>query len=246
MVKEPILKYSVTNEQLPAIVAGLAPRSIDRVLAIAGSGDQAFALLADADSVIAIDNNPKQLELVRQRIGLLSSGNFDAFLNPRRTGAYDFFLVSDYDLDLRRDFFKQEDRLNRIRSKLNRLELVEADISDFVQNRNGYNKTYLSNAFTYMGAPKSKALAATEHLRAIARRLPREGLVYVSEHPSLAMTIKLGGFSLFSDFLGIVSEALTGIHTDFLPEELTLERTLTRAARKKSSKVYPPAVYQRV
>ena len=61
------LAFDVTNESLDAVVAGVDPSSSDTVLAVGGSGDQAFALLGYADRVIVVDSNLKQLELISQR-----------------------------------------------------------------------------------------------------------------------------------------------------------------------------------
>ena len=48
------LEYSCTNEDLKGIMAGLDLSPTDRVLTVAGSGDQAFAFLEFARQVNSV------------------------------------------------------------------------------------------------------------------------------------------------------------------------------------------------
>ncbi len=89
--------YSTTNETLDAIILGLDIHTNDRVLAVGGSGDQAFALAASGASVVAVDKRQRQVEFMEQRHLLLSEGRVNeflqAYLTPTQPGknSYDFF-----------------------------------------------------------------------------------------------------------------------------------------------------------
>ena len=51
------LLYSSTNESLEGVVAGLDVKPKDRIIAVGGCGDQAFALLENVGKVIVVDSN---------------------------------------------------------------------------------------------------------------------------------------------------------------------------------------------
>jgi len=54
------VNYRTTNESLDAIVLALQPNKNDKILAVGGSGDQAFSLLEKAGEVCCVDNNEVQ------------------------------------------------------------------------------------------------------------------------------------------------------------------------------------------
>ena len=58
--------YARTNEDLTAIVKGLDVNPADYILAVGGSGDQAFALLENAKRVLAVDAEDQQVCHMRQ------------------------------------------------------------------------------------------------------------------------------------------------------------------------------------
>lgn len=71
--------FTCTNESLPAIIAGLSPSSADRILAIGGSGDQAFALLEHGAQVAVIDHDARQIDFIRHRAAALADGDYYEF-----------------------------------------------------------------------------------------------------------------------------------------------------------------------
>lgn len=58
--------YSHTNESLDAIVKGMNVNETDDIIAVCGSGDQAFALLEYAGSVLAVDSDRQQIEYAQK------------------------------------------------------------------------------------------------------------------------------------------------------------------------------------
>ncbi len=109
------IHFGNTNESLDAIIAGLDLSSKDTVLAIAGSGDQAFAILEHAKEVRAIDKNKVQINYVRWRINALKLNNLEEF--------YGFFGQHNYHDHKRKSkrYFSKKGRLQRIKSKLGNL-----------------------------------------------------------------------------------------------------------------------------
>jgi hypothetical protein len=129
-------------------MAGMDLTDDSVVLAIGGSGDQAFAMLDVAKGVIAVDSTPVQVRYIEQRRKQLSKGDFKNFMNPEG-GISDGFYKGDhsnewhYDLLRRRDSFFTPERLERIRAKANNIEVLNADITDV---RAKYSRIYATNA----------------------------------------------------------------------------------------------------
>lgn len=71
--------YGHTNESLWAVVAGLNVSRKDRILAICGSGDQAFALSEFADEVVAVDRSEEQIAYAQRRLEALRDGRLGDF-----------------------------------------------------------------------------------------------------------------------------------------------------------------------
>ncbi len=179
MESTPVL-YRANNENLDDLVGGLAIRPDDVILAICGSGDQAFALLEHAKTVVAVDINPIQLGFARQRCEALRQGNYKAFLDAAFTAGLaesskPFRVCSDYaDRDA---YFQKPGRMKAIRKKLSELEICgPADIVRFaLQNANrGFTKVYLSNAYDESTEALSRALQSIQTV------LPAGSLIYVA------------------------------------------------------------------
>lgn len=229
------LKYIFTNETLEAIIAGLNIRPSDCVLAVAGSGDQAFALLESGCRITAIDNISAQIRFVQRRALALSRGDYSEFLDLSIPEECRGLIFSEYEkmalvgyVKKRERFFLEGDRLMRIQANLGNLEVVEAlDLFRFVQGRK-FTKVYLSNVLGYSYENCSEVKAG---LRALARSLPINGLIYVSNHGSLEY--------LFSKD--------TPLKPAFLPEELFLDRDLTESAVKHETNAkFIPGVYRKI
>ena len=75
------LEYISTNENLDAIVLGMDVNSNDRILAMGGSGDQAFALLEKAGSVTVVDRNSAQIWYIKQRAELIRQKAYEFFFS---------------------------------------------------------------------------------------------------------------------------------------------------------------------
>ena len=71
--------YGHTNESLWAVVAGLNVTRKDRILAICGSGDQAFALSEFAREVVTVDRSKEQIAYAQRRLEALRDGRFGDF-----------------------------------------------------------------------------------------------------------------------------------------------------------------------
>jgi len=136
-----LVPFKYTNENLRAIVAGMAPTGTDSILAIAGSGDQAFALLEFAGRVVAVDRDSDQIDFMRQRVDALERRDYEKFLEaPTKHGEEILQRNS------KSRYFRTNRRLERIRKRLDRLEIAEGDIFEIIKNQRGkFNKFYFSN-----------------------------------------------------------------------------------------------------
>lgn len=214
------LKFTYTNESLPPIMAGLDVGPRDNVLAIAGSGDQAFAILENASKVTAIDSSSQQIEYIIRRVDHLADGRNDLFLScgvmgTRRSSSERF-------LKTREEYF-DESRLDRIRAKLNCLELKCGDLFGYALANTGHNKIYFSNAFTYSGLLFNSLFDRKKILGNVAENLPMEGLIYFADGNSLSK------------------------HPDSIPENLELDCKLSKAAQSVSRFTFKnPSVYHRI
>ncbi|MDO8628527.1 MAG: DUF3419 family protein [Nanoarchaeota archaeon] len=231
--------YTATNENLQGIVAGLDVQSDDKVLAVAGSGDQAFALLEFVARVEVVDTNPAQLSLVARRLKYLAKGDWDNFL-PSGKGFLDGSSVlhasklSSVRLKLRDKYFSVPGRLDCIRERADNLVIRGCvDIFSFAGSFSCFSKVYCSNA-RVKGVPGCgiHLFCFSRHkvLGAIASRMPVDGLLYVTHAPNFA--------SSSTDIWG----------QGWLPSSLRLDSLLSRQARsyELSSQFWSPSVYRRV
>lgn len=172
------LKYSCTNEDIGCIINGLDVNANDDILAIGGSGDQAFAFLEYARRVIAVDNDQSQIDFIEHRARSLRDGYISSFLAEYEEGTDDFFSANSSRKKASINYFNQEDRLNNIINNLSNLEIKgPADIFQMAQNVS-FNKVYLSNAASYGGGFNNKRFLQ------LVERLPEGGLIYVSDPES--------------------------------------------------------------
>ena len=171
--------YSITNECLDAIIAGLDVKPQDRILAVGGSGDQAFALLEHVKRVTFVDVEPTQIELIKLRTQALREGQIAPFfyvgIESHREGDKDIVRA-------RNQYFNTE-RLGRISEKLEALEIIGPEgILEVAERlpKNTFNKMYLSNV-----RPRNPDGDVTydeqeKLLDRLSRRLHRRGIIYCS------------------------------------------------------------------
>lgn len=147
---DPDVFYDFTNESLSAIIAGLDPQPEDTIVAIAGSGDQAFALLESGARVIAVDHNSKQIDFIKNRIQLLEQRDDNGFLFVEQADEY----IDDLKdcLASRNDYFLSQCRLDIIHSNIDNLSLHLGDIGTLIPQLadSGVTKVYLSNLFSHL------------------------------------------------------------------------------------------------
>ena len=219
------LNYSHTNEDLRSIIFGLDLNAKDNVLAVAGSGDQAFAILELAGSVTIIDVNSNQIEYIKKRIESLKKKDYGDFLKIRIPGVRDNLLrgkfskgYSKFNLGKRNEYFLKKGRLNKIGKNLNNFKINKlGDILKIAQKKTGYSKIYLSNIFRFNYSINDWDPLTKKVLGRIAKNLPKGGLIYISDHPKQL------------DVKG-----------------LKLDKNLTQKARKFETTNWPPAIYRRI
>ena len=182
------LAYRYTNECIEAIMAGMRPFPEDRILAVGGSGDQAFALIEYAKEVVVAEMEPAQMAYIARRKELLESGDYEGFMhlgNPleeMRPENVDYFLA--------------EGRLDRIRAKLPALVLGEPKPLEEHASEQKFTKIYASNATDGC----YRTIPAQELLNALIGGLEPGGLLYLST-PSIlkAMGVNSQGIVMMGD-----------------------------------------------
>ncbi|HIH24420.1 TPA: class I SAM-dependent methyltransferase [Candidatus Woesearchaeota archaeon] len=133
--------FTETNENIEQIIAGLKPEVDDSILAICGSGDQAFALAEYGARVYAVDSSATQIAFARYRAKLLDGGNAEMFLAHGK----DYLSIDTV------NYFARRPRLDAIRSNLDRVSFHVADVFNLpTELRQRYTKIYLSNAHQYV------------------------------------------------------------------------------------------------
>lgn len=219
--------YDHTNENIEGIVAGLDLCSNDTVLAVGGSGEQAFALLQFAGRVKVVDNNPDQTRFIKKRIEELQEENYSSFLHGSETV-----------------YFFTSNRLHLIQEKLANLTIAEpADIVEIAQKETEFSKLYLSNIIGFkeeeIDHDKVKIIFTK-----LADKLTVDGLIYVSNHDRLV------GFYEYEAERGyrlsLRSKELHPEDINFLPSNLVLEKDLSLWARTHERFNWYPAVYRKI
>lgn len=154
--------WTTTNEDLEAIVEGLRVTKDDVILAICGSGDQAFALLEKAKRVIAVDASPEQIVYAQRRAQTLREKGY----LPMASDMY----------PRNKDYMKP--RIRRIRENVGNIEFCRVlDIFEDMPQFQGITKLYLSNALFDRNVLSECEL--------ISQTLPQNGLVYFTNGQDL-------------------------------------------------------------
>ncbi|MFH1064896.1 MAG: hypothetical protein V1734_00105 [Nanoarchaeota archaeon] len=223
MKKQAKLGYIATNESLDSIIVGMMLDRRDKVLAILGSGDQAFAMLEYGCSVIAVDCNAKQRRLAETRVEMLAGGDTHGFLYY---AGCEENLVDDSDMmhrDARNEYFMRAGKLGKIRRNLSNLKIRKEDI--FNVREKGFTKIYLSNALVLYGTCIGRDDYWNKCLKAMVRLLEPEGLLYISN-----------------------SHCIDDILAYSRKEEKTLrlEKELTKKCRQFDTGEWTPGVYRKI
>jgi SAM-dependent methyltransferase len=169
--------YEVTNESIPAIIAGLGIQVQDRVLSICGSGDSIFAIAELANQIVGVDRNSDQIKYAKKREKYLKSREFKEFLTTS-DHATSYFVKS------RNKHFNSE-KCEKISSRLEGEVNISWELEDifyFNNPKSPFNKIYLSNCLTYFG---SNIKTINFNLQNMANFLPKEGLIYVSDYDKI-------------------------------------------------------------
>ena len=215
-------QFTCTNESLDAIMAGLEPKKGDTILAVGGSGDQAFAMLESDARVVVVDFEPEQIAFIEHRKEALSRGDYWTFARRAHiaTDAQPDFGVRLVERD---DYFKDSERLQRMHENLGNLTVLPpADVFEAVTRRAVvFSKVYLSNASTFNGIT-----IAVDIIASFVSALPLRTMVYFSDGGPIYLS---GG-----DMVSLPSSFK-------LDEEHTLRaRTLEQAT------LFYPSVYEKV
>lgn len=136
--------FPYTNETLDAIIAGLDVKQGDNILAVLGSGDQAFAMIAEGAKVVGIDTSELQIKYAKQRIEYLKQGNTDGFLKYPQKEEMD-----EEDAENCKRYFNSEGRIGRILENLENLSIINGNALDKKLPLNCFNKLYLSNVIEW-------------------------------------------------------------------------------------------------
>lgn len=216
--------YIATNESLDSIMAGMMLGKRDRVLAILGSGDQAFAMLEYGCLVTAVDYNAKQRRLAEARMKMLAEGDTHGFLY----GGCDETFLDDIDRmhrDARNEYFMRTGKLGKIRKNLSNLEIRKGDI--FKLRESGFTRIYLSNAlnFEHSGGSIPSWNYLNDGLKKAARMLEPEGLLYIANGRCI------------EDILAYNKKEKAA---------LRLEKELTKECRQFYTGEWTPSVYRKL
>lgn len=168
-----VLAFMTTNENLSSIVKGLDVKPDDSIIAIAGSGDQAFALLEYAKKVLAVDREPFQVKYMNQMIEFIRNGDYESFLKSHTDWIwYEREIIEEESFPTN---YLNPERIERVRKKLDSLKVREGDIFDVIGQEEGFNKVYLSN----MGGSKFSPYFC-RLIKGVSDKLPSGGLIYIS------------------------------------------------------------------
>ncbi|MFA7707900.1 MAG: class I SAM-dependent methyltransferase [Candidatus Pacearchaeota archaeon] len=199
------VRYFSTNESLGAIINGLDIKNTDNILAIGGSGDQAFAMLEYCKKVFVVDINEDQLYFIRQRVEYLKEGNINEFLTPG-----DFVDVFPMFTKERNNYFKHQNRLDKIKQKTDNLEILSTEKIEELNSKTLFDKIYLSNALN------SSSPSLKRELKGISKNLKSGGLIYMVDYEENIKKIMSKKNFIFNKF----------------PHGLKIEENLTDSATK--------------
>ncbi|MEK6905212.1 MAG: hypothetical protein AABX24_02315, partial [Nanoarchaeota archaeon] len=144
----------------------------------------------------------------------------------------------------KRQYFEEDgNRLERIRRNLgNLVVLPPANIVGIARRKQGHSKIYLSNALGYRNTMKEDLLRIV--LDEISQNIPKNGLIYVTNHDELFYGCSEEESNYLEKFLNVFMPK-DSFEPHFLPPTLTLDRELSSRARDYEV-CWRPAVYRKV
>ncbi len=180
--------YKISNEKLESIVFGLDVCNRDCILAIGGSGDQAFALIEHKAEVLAVDEDPAQIVYMNENIELIRRGEFREFFKrrlenfPCKNSKSNQTLHGYLQLEqiYGTEYFTLN-KLKRIQSNMDKLKTEYGNIFNITE-LSRFNKIYLSNSLSYFGSDKQcrNSLTIPQKLKKMENLLPVNGLIYIA------------------------------------------------------------------
>lgn len=228
------MDYARTNENLRSIIEGLDLEKDDSVLSIASSGDAGFAMLEFVKKITLVDRFSLQLDYVAKRKQFILNGNFKGFRSIPCEGLCDDEERYSDNYDFRESYFSDDERLSRIREKLDLLEILSPqDIFDVAKTKKGFSKIYFSNCFPVTGIDRN---LFTSLMSDIASNVPKDVILYVAEHCILegdSVLIKRGDPNCLDKLRNLI------------PSNLSIDVKLTQIARSHEIPLYSPVVYRK-
>lgn len=255
------IEYSLTNESLEAIIAGLSVQDDDSILAVGGSGDQILAMLEFTPRIVGVDYNQSQVEFMKRRFKHIKETGVDPLLQMYRGfGSRDGNINKSFnkfkleqDLNDRLGYFRDERRRERIRKNLLEgsrdlvFDLVQGDLTnissmEFLRSSRNlqlpFSKMYLSNALGY----DSSGADVTESLRGLSLCLREGRLIYVANHMPLVLDFSTSSVEEIVTY----SEGNRDLELlQHLPDTLRVDRELSLKARELEKR-WTPAIYRRI
>ena len=207
------LKFTFCNESLPSIIAGLDPQKEDAILAIGGSGDQAFALLEFGCRVYVIDYDNSQINFIKSVFQILKNRDFDSFIYRENNDKISQFIKERIGVDMfeqRNTYFNNQERFNKICSNLDNLTIIEPaqSIFDFLEQNHSsknslmFSKIYLSNIFTTMSNYRKDGSKGEydfqdfpNSLSIIGLNILEGGLIYFADGDVIKKRLKMQRFN---------------------------------------------------
>jgi len=204
-----------TNESIEAIIIGLDVQSGDKILAIGGSGDQAFAMIGKGAIITTVDSDEDQLNFMFRRLNQIQNGDYEKFMSNREWKG------------IRNQPYFSESFFQNIHSNTNNISIIQGNIFEIAEkNESQFDKVYLSNAPTYeIGFP---------HYQEVRKRIARG-----------ATGLKIGGLLYFSENYGwaISSQEFVREGLNFLKKESQRARKLE--TENKSNFGWIPYVFKK-
>lgn len=239
--------FPYTNESLDAIIAGLDVKKGDNILAVLGSGDQPFAMIAEGARVVAIDTSHLQIDYAKRRLECLKQGITEGFFGCKDE-IKELEKRGDRDAESEKKsaeqsdtYFKSERRMEKVLANMHNLSSIEGSILDKKVLQGGFNKVYVSNVIEWHMRDLLEEFGCKDivsmhkghvyNLNMIGRSLNPGGLIYVSDSRSILTDRKIKEYGL-----GELEK----------PEPEKDEELSAKATRLEKSELrWFPAVYRR-
>jgi hypothetical protein len=150
---ERYVNYFTTTESLNSIITGLTPSPDDKILAIAGSGDQGFAMLEYGARVTLVDSDENAIDFVKDRAEALKNGDFRGFFYPKGWSppSLENLIIRNRYFNVQWPRYFSSRRVRKIRSNLGGLTILPCGKIGQNRLKQRFTKIYLSNAWSVCG-----------------------------------------------------------------------------------------------